>query len=254
MAVIYLIYSVVVAISVEVFSLIQVLIFWWFLFLPKYKRFRLFFYIVAEPWIFFVVRFLLMTRLKVIGKKHIDNKRSSLYICNHQSWVDVPVLFKYTKAIGVSKKEVTRLPIVGVLIIYASPILVDRFDKSSRMGILKELIRNLKLGYSITLFPEGTRSRDGRILTSNNAAVRLCYKLNVPVVTSSIEGTRDILPRKRIYLKFFQRVVLKFNPPIYPKDFKDEEEFTEHCWNTVINTHKEILKEYFPKKFSIIYH
>ncbi|MBN2546006.1 MAG: 1-acyl-sn-glycerol-3-phosphate acyltransferase [Spirochaetes bacterium] len=253
MAALYFFYSMLLAILVEIFSLIQVLLFWWFLLLPKYKRFRLFFYVVAEPWIFFVVRFLLMTRLKVIDKKHIDNNRTSLYICNHQSWVDVPVLFKYTKALGVSKKEVTRLPIVGLLIIYASPILVDRVNINSRMGILKELIRNLKQGYSITLFPEGTRSSDGKILTSNNAAVKLCYKLNIPVVTSSIEGTRDILPRKRFYLKFFQRVVLKFNPPLYPKDFKNEDEFAEQCWNAVINTHKEILREYFPKKFSQIY-
>jgi len=253
MTVVYSIYSVIVVIGVELFSLIQMLIFWWFLFLPKYKRFRLFFYVVAEPWIFFVVRFLLMARLKVTGKKHVDNRRTSLYICNHQSWVDVPVLFKYTKAVGVSKKEVTKLPIVGTLIVYASPILLDRDDKSSRLGILKELISNLKQGYSITLFPEGTRSKDGRILESNNAAVRLCYKLNIPVVTSAIEGTRDILPRNRIYLKFFQKVILQFNPPIYPEDFKSEEAFTEHCWNTVINTHKEILKKYFPEKFGVIY-
>lgn len=221
--------------------------------MPKFKRFKLFYYIVQLPWIFFVIRGLLATRLKVIGKENVKTKRATLYICNHQSWLDVPILITYTKSVGISKKEVKYLPILGVLIMYAGPIFVDRLDKSSRIAILKEIVSAFKKGFSLTLYPEGTRSRDGRILKANTAVIKMCYKLNVPVVPAAIEGTIDILPRNRNYLKFFQKVVLKFSSPVYPENFDNEEEFARHCWNMVISNHKEILKEYFPSRYLILY-
>jgi 1-acyl-sn-glycerol-3-phosphate acyltransferase len=105
-----------------------------------------------------------------------------------------------------------------------------------------------KQGYSVILYPEGTRSRDGKLLKPNLAIIRLCYKSGIPVVSCAIEGTRDILPRNRIYFKIFKKIVLKFNKPLYPKDFKSEEEFTKECWGRVKSTRDEIIKEHFPKK------
>ncbi|MCK4799125.1 MAG: 1-acyl-sn-glycerol-3-phosphate acyltransferase [Spirochaetes bacterium] len=247
---VYYIYSLIVSILTLLLSLFYVITCWWFLFIPMYKKFKLFDYIVVGPWTSIVNRLFLGIRITVSGKEHVDKKRTTLYICNHQSWVDISVVNKYTHAVGVSKKQVRRLPLVGVLIIYASTIIVDRNDYSSRIGIVKELIKVFKKGVSIVLFPEGTRSRDGELLNPNYAVIKLCYKLNIPVVPAAIEGTRDVLPRNRIYFKFLQRVILKFTPPMYPKDFNNEQNFAESCWDKVKETHNEILRDSFPDKLS----
>lgn len=253
MKLLYIIYTIFLAIVVEAFSLVQAVLFWWFLLLKKFKRFNLFFYIIAKPWIFLVVRLLLFTRIKVIGRENVHTKTATLYICNHQSWLDVPILINYTKSVGISKKEVKYLPILGILITYAGPVFVDRVNQSSRISILKEITQALKGGHSLTLYPEGTRSRDGKILKANNAVIKMCYKLNIPVVPAAIEGTQDILPRGRVYFKPFQKVALKFNKPANPKDFKNEEDFANHCWQSVLDSHREITKKFFPERYKAIY-
>lgn len=252
MIIIYLIYSCIASLAILLYSLLFVVLFWWYLFIPKHIRFKTFYYFVAVPWIFVVLRIFLLTRLKIIGKKNVDPKRTTLYICNHQSWVDVPIIIRYSRSTGVSKKEVVGLPLVGALILYAGAILVDRVDNSSRIGIIKELISVFKKNISITLFPEGTRSKDGKLLTPNKAVIKLCYKLNVSVVPVAVEGTKEILPKGRIYFKFFQKAIMQFSEPVFPKDFKNEEEFSDHCWNKVIETHNSIIKKYFPDRTDLI--
>jgi 1-acyl-sn-glycerol-3-phosphate acyltransferase len=247
MLVLYYLFTAILAILTLLMSLFFVVFFWFFLFLPKYKRFNLFANIVMTPWTFIFNNFLLGIRIKKIGLEYIDKKRTTLYICNHQSWMDIPIFNKYTHTLSLSKKEVRRLPLVGLLIIYAGPIIVDRQNQSSRIGSVKEIIGVLKKGYSLSLFPEGTRSKDGKLIQPNTAIIKLCYKLKIPVVSAAIEGTRDILPRGRYFFKFGQKVVLKFNAPLYPKDFKNEEDFAEKCWNKIKQTHLNILKEFFSK-------
>lgn len=243
-------FTIIISILTLIMSLLFVVTCCFFLFLPKYKRFKLFDNLIVCPWTFIFNRLLLGIRFKLFGLEYVDIKRTTLYICNHQSWVDIPVVNKYSHAISLSKKQVRRLPLVGVLIIYAGPIIVDRDDQSSRLSSLKEIINVLKKGYSLLVFPEGTRSNDGKLNKPNTALIKLCYKLKIPVVGAAVEGTRDILPRKRLYFKFFQKVILKFNPPLYPKDFENEDEFATKCWDNVKDTHNSILKEYFPEKYN----
>ena len=108
--------------------------------------------------------------------------------------------------------------------------------------------------------PSGTCPRSSGLFLSNNAGtttenrntntaiIKLCYKLNIPIVTAAVEGTRDILPRYGKYFKFLQKVVLKFNHPLYPKDFINEDDYAFACWEKVKSTHNDILKEFFPEK------
>ncbi len=249
MIIIYSLYSIIIAILTLMFSFIYVSTCWWFLFLPKYKRLKLFTLILANPWIFFVNNLMLLMRIRVIGKENVDIKRTTLYICNHQSWIDVPILFKYSHAVGVSKIQVTNLPLVGFLILYSGGVIfLNREDQSSRISIIKEIMRVFKKGFSVFLFPEGTRSKDGKLLKPNTALIKLCYKLNIPVVPMALEGTREILPRNRIYLKFFKKVILKINSPLFPKDYKNEQDFAEKSWKILEESHDEIIKEYFIKK------
>ena len=137
---IYYIYTVILAILTLLLSLFFVVTCWLFLFFPKYKRFKYFDCIVMTPWTFIFNNFLLGVRIKLFGLEYIDKKRTTLYISNHQSWLDIPIVNKYTHTVSLSKKQVRRLPLIGILIIYAGPIIVDREDQSSRIGSVKKII------------------------------------------------------------------------------------------------------------------
>jgi 1-acyl-sn-glycerol-3-phosphate acyltransferase len=236
------------AILILSFSAFYALIGWWLLFIPKQKRYKYADNFMVFLWAFFVNRVALLIRLKVIGKGYVDKKRTSLYICNHQSWNDIPIVIRYSHATGVAKKEVAQIPIVGILIQYAGALLFDRDDKSSRLSVIKDMITYFKNGTSLCIFPEGTRSLDGTLLAPNLTTLKLCYKMGIPVVPTAIEGTRNVLARHKKLFNFFQKTVIQFTPPIYPKDFATEEIFSKTCWETVITTHTEICDLYFKKK------
>lgn len=245
---IYVIYTMIISVLIFILSFIFVVLFWWLLFFPKEKRFTIFKYLVMYPWTFIVNKLLLLMRVKVIGKENIKKEKVKLIISNHQSWIDIPALLRYNRSTAISKKEVTKIPLLGILILYAGTILFDRDDTKQRLHLIKQIMFRLKAGYSLMVFPEGTRTVTGKLLEPNLALLKLCYKLKVAVIPSAIEGTRFILPKGRKYLKFGQKVVIKYNEPVYPKDFKRDVEFANYCWNKVVDSYNEIQENYFNKK------
>jgi 1-acyl-sn-glycerol-3-phosphate acyltransferase len=223
-------------------SLIFDFIGWWLMFIPVHLRFKFADNFMIQPWTFFVNNLVLFIRVKIIGKEYVDKKRPTLYICNHQSWADIQILVKYSHAPGLARKEVLTIPFVGLLTMYSGSLFFDKEELNSRLKVIKKLITFFKKGASLCVYPEGTRSPDGSLIEPNLTSLKLCYKLGIPVVPAAIEGTRDIMARNRPYFKFFQKVILKYNPPMFPKDFKSDDEFAEACWNTVRSSHAEIFK------------
>ncbi len=239
--------TIITTIIVALASFVYIVLFCWLIFLPNYKRIPASYWTFIRPWVFIVNRVSLLMRLRVIGKQNFDRKKPALVICNHQSWVDIPVLVGISGAPGVSKKEVTLIPFIGILTVYGGAVFFDRKNPSSRTQIIKQVIGILKRGYPICLFPEGTRSVDGDLLEPNTALIKMCYKNNISVVPAAIEGTRAILPPKRLYLRYFRKVVLEFNEPVKPSDFASADEFASFCWKRVEETHNKILLEHFSK-------
>ncbi|OHD18034.1 MAG: hypothetical protein A2086_15880 [Spirochaetes bacterium GWD1_27_9] len=246
MKIFYYIATVILTILVSIVSVFFIITEWWLLFIPRYKRYKMSDPFLIIPWTI-VLNTLTGLRVKVLNKQYVDKKRTTLYICNHQSWIDIPTLLSSTHASALSKKEVKYIPFIGILTIYGGAFFFDRDEKKSRLGIIKEVIDMLKKGYSLCVFPEGTRSFDGNLLEPNITLIKLCYKLNVCVVPAAIEGSRNALQKGNYYMKFFQKVVLKYAEPLYPKDFKNDEEFAKACWGKVTETHTEIKTTYFNK-------
>lgn len=245
MVIINLIFTFFAGIFTLIMSLFFFILTWWLIFIPKYKRERVARYILINPWTFIFNHFILFVNLKVIGVKNIDPKRATLYICNHQSWADIPIVIPKTKATALSKKEVISIPLVGFLTVLAGGIFFDRDEQASRMAIIKELIDFFKKGYSLCYFPEGTRSKDGNLLEPNLALIKLAFKLKIAVVPAAVEGTKNIIQKGRIYYNFFQKVVLKFGEPILPKNFSNEVDFANYSWEMVKKIYREIKENYF---------
>ena len=235
-----IIWSVIAAVEIMLLSIIFVIIDFWLIFVPIKYRNKVARYVLIVPWCWTINTLIYFIRLKVIGKEYLDRNRTTIYICNHQSWIDASTFGHITPASSLAKSQVKNIPLVGLLVIYAGGILFDRETQSSRLGIVKLMMKTLKDGISICFFPEGTRSRDGNLLRPNLSLIKLAYKMKIPVVPAALNGTRDVVQKGRPYFRFFRKVVIKYNPPMNPADFADEDSFAAACWGKVEETYKEI--------------
>lgn len=239
------IFSAITYFLVYMMAFILMVVNFWLIFVDRYKRYKWADIFLVMPYAVYINRLLLFMRIKIIGKEYVDKKRKSLYICNHQSYLDIATFVRFSHAVPISKKEVRKIPFIGRLAEYASTIFFDRTNKSGRLGAIKEIKKMFDAGVSLSLFPEGTRTIDGTVGEPMFAVIKMCYKFKIPVVPTAIHGTVNILPKKQWNVKYFQRVVLKFNEPVYPECFNTGDEFCEYCWNKVIESHREIVETYF---------
>jgi len=138
---------------------------------------------------------------KIEGQEHLDKLykegRPAMFVANHNSWMDIPFL---GHTIGwrnykiISKQELGKVPILGKAIRVSGNIMVDRKDKRSGLRALKAGIQYLKNGVHLCTFPEGTRSRTGRLQNFKNGAFKMAHKAGAPVVALSIVGAHIAHP------------------------------------------------------------
>lgn len=125
-------------------------------------------------------------------------------MANHLSFLDGPLLFyiipQFVRVI--LKKEIFRIPIIGWSMGFVGFVLVDRKGlKSGRRSIERatELIKTK--GYSYLIFPEGTRSRDGKMQSFRRGAFFLAINSQAPIVPITIEGTYGLMPKGSPFTK-----------------------------------------------------
>ncbi len=117
-------------------------------------------------------------------------------VSNHQSVADIPVISKLPWEMKwVAKKELFGLPVMGWMMRLAGDIAVDRGDPNSRSAVLRQAQSVLDRGCSVMFFPEGTRSKDGRIKRFHDGAFRLAIRAGVPVLPLAIDGTKNAIPK-----------------------------------------------------------
>lgn len=154
--------------------------------------------------------------VKVEGAEHIDPTSPQVLIGNHQSWYDVfataasvPKTFHF-----VAKEELGRIPLFGRAWKSAGHISIDRSDRARAIASLDRAGRQLKEEKSaVVIFPEGTRSPDGRLHRGRTGLGWLALASGAPVVPVALSGTQHILaPGRRI--PRFNRVGIRFGPPV----------------------------------------
>jgi 1-acyl-sn-glycerol-3-phosphate acyltransferase len=125
-----------------------------------------------------------------------DNGKTCLYVANHGSWLDIPVLctvldpvFKF-----IAKGELRSLPCVGHQLTGGKHILIDREDRRSQLRTFKEGITWLKNDVPLMAFPEGQRSPDGKLMKFKGGIFSMAIKAGVPIVPISISNTHAIYP------------------------------------------------------------
>ena len=129
-----------------------------------------------------------------------DPRTPYVVVGNHFSQADPPIIARVPWEMKwVAKKELFNLPFAGWLLRLSGDICVDRTSKKSRAQVLTTAGGYLAKKCSVMFFPEGTRSRDGRVQRFSDGAFRLAIEEDVPVLPIAIDGTHEALPKHTIW-------------------------------------------------------
>lgn len=150
----------------------------------------------------------------VVGVENIDPKQAYVIALNHNSMVDILCLYKIPLVFKwVSKKEVYKIPIVGRLLFAHGDIVINRASAKEAMQMVHDKGREwLAKGASVSIFPEGTRSKDGEIHGFKAGAFILAKDAGVPILPIVLDGT-STLTRKGL-VNWRNRITIKILPPI----------------------------------------
>jgi 1-acyl-sn-glycerol-3-phosphate acyltransferase len=135
--------------------------------------------------------------IRVRGREHLDPTRAYVFMANHQSNVDIPILmaaFDQLQVRWVSKQEVRKVPVIGVCMARTHQVLVDRESPTQAISVIRHVRALLTAGISVIFFPEGTRTRDGRLQAFKPGGFVVALESGVPVVPITINGSRVIWP------------------------------------------------------------
>jgi 1-acyl-sn-glycerol-3-phosphate acyltransferase len=142
---------------------------------------------------------LVASRIKVSvkGLSNIDHSKSYIYMPNHQGNFDIPVLLAHLRVQfrWLAKAELFKIPIFGHAMRKAGYISIDRNNRKSAIESLEIAANKIKSGVSVLIFPEGTRSRDGKIRPFKKGGFVLAMDSGVPIVPVVIKGTYAIMTK-----------------------------------------------------------
>jgi 1-acyl-sn-glycerol-3-phosphate acyltransferase len=169
---------------------------------------------IARLW----VRMILFTcgiRVETSGLANIDPLRSSVYMSNHQSFVDVAVILA-TLPVSVrfiAKRELAKVPVFGWGMALGGHLLVDRGSRSKVMASLNAGAELLKRGPSLCVFPEGSRSLTGEMSKFKNGGFQIAMLAGAPIVPISIVGSGQLAPKTTLGIDS-GIVKISYGPPI----------------------------------------
>lgn len=176
------------------------------------------------------------TKVKVIGGEKLKGG-PWLLMSNHLSAYDIFVLLAYLSHPfrWVAKERIFKIPFLGWAMRCAGYISVDRRNpkKAVRsMEAMKELLRD---GFSILIFPEGTRSPDGNLGPFLTGGFNIAIRLGIPIVPISIVGTYEIMPRHTLKVLKSGEVTIKIGEPISTEGLtpQDKRRLAELVWEAI---------------------
>lgn len=177
--------------------------------------------ILLGKWALRIGQKILGIRLDVSGIERIDKKASYIFMPNHLSLIDGPLLFMLIpQSIRVIlKKEAFKIPVIGLAMKQAGFVPVDRKSIKGGKKSIDQATRMIKEKcFSFLIFPEGTRSLDGKIQLFKRGGFFLAVNSQVPVVPVSIKGTYEIMPKGSFFAKR-GKVRVAFHPIVYVQGF-----------------------------------
>jgi 1-acyl-sn-glycerol-3-phosphate acyltransferase len=166
-----------------------------------------------------------------------------LYVANHQSYADIPLVFSMYQVPPIMKKEVLFIPLFGWIAWASGGMPVSRSSIGSRKKVFsmaRNRICDMRLG--VQVYPEGTRSKNALPREFDDIKKTLlifAYNKKIPVIPTSIYGTRGIITQHG-FIKASRKIGIIVHKEIHPKDYSSAEDFCRQCWGKVKQGHDQI--------------
>ncbi len=163
-------------------------------------------------------------RVEVLGREKIRSDEAYVMVANHLSLLDILVLFRlFTHFKWVSKIENFRVPFIGWNMRLNEYIALRRGDRASVVQMIKRSLETLEEGSSVMLFPEGTRSPNGRMRDFKTGAFEIALSARRPILPIAVEGTSRALPKRGFVLQGRHPIRVTVLDPIPHSQFAGEE-------------------------------
>lgn len=177
---------------------------------------------VAKDWARFTVK-IIGLNITIKGKENIPQE-PCCYMGNHTSILDIPILIdSVDKCMGfIAKKEMVHAPFLGYWMHQYNCVALDRENAREAIRSIKEGADNIKNGYSMGIFPEGTRSQDGKLKEFKKGSLKLATIAKAPIVPVTIEGAYRAYEKDRKIKPI--DLTITFSEPFYTENLTREEE------------------------------
>ena len=164
-----------------------------------------------------------LCNIKSKGHEKLDPKQSYVFIANHQGYFDVFLVYGFlNKNIKwVQKQGLRKIPFVGKASEIAGHVFVDNSNAASRAGTIAKAEKQIVNGVSMTMFPEGARTLNGKLGRFKRGAYQVAYDMQLPIVPLTINGSYDVL-RRGSHLLHPGKLELIIHEPIPTKNMQEE--------------------------------
>lgn len=167
-------------------------------------------------------------RVTVRGRERLDPHQTYIFMSNHTSNLDppllIPLLPKRTSVLV--KKELFRVPALGTAMRAGKLVAVDRHNREAAIQSVRDGATAIRGGLDMTVFPEGTRSRDGQLLPFKKGPFYLALESQCPIVPVTMIGTHEILPKGKFFMRTGVAEIV-FHEPLWPREFASREALME---------------------------
>jgi 1-acyl-sn-glycerol-3-phosphate acyltransferase len=162
-------------------------------------------------------------RLRIRGEENIPKDKTVLFVSNHQSDFDIVVfLAAVPLPIGfVAKIELLRVPLLRTWMKHIRCVFIDRKDMKQTAKTILEGIEILKTGYSLVVFPEGTRTRTGAPLPFKPGSLKLATKSGACIVPVTLDGSINVMEGNNYRIKAAD-IDVTFHPPVFTEGLDAE--------------------------------
>lgn len=174
-------------------------------------------------WARLIISWSSIWKIVVTGREHLQKGKHYIIVANHQSLLDIlavcaalPINFKF-----LAKRELFQIPLMGWGMASAGYIPVDRASHKSGRDAIQRITRVLNRGVSVLLFPEGTRSPDGKIHALKMGAFKLARDNKIEILPLVVDGTGQALPKKSWFIKKKSVFIVSIGKPVSLEDFAD---------------------------------
>jgi len=163
-------------------------------------------------------------RVRTVGLEKIGASRNYIFMSNHISNLDPPITLPLIpgQTSVMVKKELFSYPILGKIMLMGSLVPVDRGNRDAGIAAVRDAVKAIQKGLNMTIYIEGKRSFDGRLLPFKKGPFYLAEECRVPVVPITISGTEQVMPKARFGIQP-GTVTVQFHDPIEPENFGDRE-------------------------------